>query len=75
MSELSQLLTIAEMAALSRESRRTIERRISDGKIEVVRLSRRAVRIPRESAVRYLNQLSGPGDRVADVHQIARGPA
>ena len=50
-----ELLTIAELAALSKESRRTIERRIAAGELEVIHLSRRAVRITPESAARYLH--------------------
>ena len=64
--ELPELLTIAELAELARQSRRTIERRVQDGEIEtVVVTSARArrqraagtVRITREEAARYLRGL------------------
>jgi excisionase family DNA binding protein len=48
------MLTIDELATLARQSRRTIERRIADGTIEVKRYSPRCIRIPRESAATYL---------------------
>jgi hypothetical protein len=51
---LEPMLTIAELAGLAHQSRRTIERRIADGTIEVKRYSPRCVRIPRESAAAYL---------------------
>ena len=51
-----ELLTIPELARLSKESRRTIQRRIAAGEIEVVRLSPRSVRITQEEAERYLLQ-------------------
>jgi excisionase family DNA binding protein len=51
---LEPLLTIEELALLARVSRRTIERAIADGRIEVRHLSPRAVRITRSSAAAYL---------------------
>jgi hypothetical protein len=48
------MLTTAELAALAHQSRRTIERRIADGTIEVKRYSPRCVRIPHKSAAAYL---------------------
>jgi excisionase family DNA binding protein len=51
---LEQVLTIDELAALAKVSRRTIERAIADGRLRVVHLSPRAVRIPRSSAAAFL---------------------
>jgi hypothetical protein len=51
---LDPMLTIDELAMLAHQSRRTIERRISDGTLEVKHLSPRCVRIPLKSAAAYL---------------------
>jgi excisionase family DNA binding protein len=51
---LQPMLTIDELAALAHQSRRTIERRIAEGRIEVKRYSARCVRIPRDAAAAYL---------------------
>jgi hypothetical protein len=51
---LDPMLTIDELALLAHQSRRTIERRIADGTIEVKHYSARCVRIPRASAAAYL---------------------
>ena len=51
---LEPMLTIKQLAALALESRRTIERRIAAGLVEVVHLSPRCVRIPQSSADAYL---------------------
>jgi excisionase family DNA binding protein len=50
-------LTIDELARLAKVSRRTIERVIAEGRLRVVHLSPRAVRIPRSSAADYLDGL------------------
>lgn len=73
---LPELLKIRELAELSHESRRTIERRIANKEIRVVRLSARAVRIARDEAERYLAGETGNG-RVEDsnVHPIDGGTA
>jgi hypothetical protein len=49
------LWTIPDLARASRESRRTIERRIAAGEIEVEHLSARAVRIRPDEVRRYLH--------------------
>jgi excisionase family DNA binding protein len=51
---LEPMMTIDELAMLARQSRRTIERRIADGTIEVKHYGARCVRISRESAATYL---------------------
>jgi excisionase family DNA binding protein len=48
------VLTIDELAALAKVSRRTIERAIACGRLRVVHLSPRIVRIPQEAAAAYL---------------------
>lgn len=55
---LEPLLTLDELAALSGESRRTIERRVMAGHIRVVRLSSRTVRVSSAEAQRYLDGVS-----------------
>lgn len=51
---LEPVLTIDELAALAKVSRRTIERAIADGRLRVVHLSPRAVRITQQAAAAYL---------------------
>jgi excisionase family DNA binding protein len=51
---LEPVLTIAELAALAKVSRRTIERAIADGRLGAVHLSPRVVRIPQQAAAAYL---------------------
>jgi excisionase family DNA binding protein len=48
------LLTIAQVAALAQVSRRTVERRIDDGRLEAVKLGNRMVRIRGRSVKRWL---------------------
>jgi predicted site-specific integrase-resolvase len=54
-----QLLTIPQLAELAGESVRTIKRRIQEGRIDPVHLSRRATRIPLAEAQRYLRASEG----------------
>jgi excisionase family DNA binding protein len=63
---LEPLLTLDELAALAGESRRTIERRIREGRIPVKRLGPRSVRVTAAAARRYLAAEPGPldGDNV-----------
>jgi hypothetical protein len=73
-----ELLTIAELAALSKESRRTIERRIASGVIPVVHLSSRAVRITHEAATLYLRRGNADMDgslSAPNIHPINGGTA
>jgi hypothetical protein len=51
---LEPMLTIDELASLAHQSRRTIERRIAEGVIEVKHYSARCVRISRRNAAAYL---------------------
>jgi excisionase family DNA binding protein len=51
---LEPVLTIDELAALAKVSRRTIERAIADRRLRVVHLSPRSVRIPQQAAAAYL---------------------
>ena len=51
---LEPVYTIDEIAQLAKVSRRTIERAIADGRIRVVHLSPRTVRIEQSEAVSYL---------------------
>ena len=53
-AQLPQLLTLDELAFLARESKRTIERRVAAGEIEVVHLGPRTVRVTSTEAERYL---------------------
>jgi excisionase family DNA binding protein len=75
-AEMPELLTIDELAARARESRRTIQRRIAAGELEVIRLSPRSVRIPRTAAARYLQGTSGTmRDRnVHPIEEVLRDP-
>lgn len=66
-TELEALMTIAELAALSGESRSTIKRRIADGRIPVMRLSKRATRITRQAAMAYL---AADSDSVAQITRV-----
>lgn len=51
---LEPLLTLDELAVLSGESRRTIERRVREGRIPVKRLGSRTVRVSAAAARGYL---------------------
>ncbi|HKE79043.1 MAG TPA: helix-turn-helix domain-containing protein [Solirubrobacteraceae bacterium] len=73
--ELPELLTVDELAARSRESRRTIQRRIAAGDIDVVRLSPRTIRIPRAAAARYLHGDSGMMGDETTLHPLPRRTA
>jgi excisionase family DNA binding protein len=48
------LYTIDQLAGLAGESRRTIERRIREGRIPVIRRTKRCVRIRKSDADNYL---------------------
>ena len=61
-----QYVTIAELAEAAGESRRTIERRIREGRIAVVRRSERCIRIRTSTAAAYLS-----GSELADEPAIA----
>jgi excisionase family DNA binding protein len=49
-----ELLTIAQLAMIAQVSRRTLEQHIHDGRLKVVRLGYRTVRIHPEEARRWL---------------------
>jgi excisionase family DNA binding protein len=72
-----ELLTVDELAALARESRRTIQRRIAAGELEVVRLGPRHVRIAADVAARYLAGMrrGAPSGTVRDRNPLARRTA
>lgn len=59
-----ELLTIDEMAALAKESRSTIKRRIRAGQLRVVHLSARSVRIRAGDASAYLLRGADGDDRI-----------
>jgi len=72
---LEPMLTIDELAALAHQSRRTIERRIAEGVIEVKHYSARCVRISRENAAAYLASADGAGTvRAPTIHLPRRNP-
>jgi excisionase family DNA binding protein len=50
---------IKELAELAAQSRRTIQRRIDDGIIRIVRLADGSTRITESEVVRYLNGKAG----------------
>jgi hypothetical protein len=67
------MLTMAELAALAHQSRRTIERRIADGTIDVKRYSARCIRIPHWSAAAYLASAGNAGSvRAPTIHPPPR---
>jgi predicted site-specific integrase-resolvase len=63
-SEEVELLTIDQLAALSKESRSTIKRRIRTGQLRVVHLSARSVRIRAGDAIAYLGRDADDGANI-----------
>ena len=69
---LEPMMTLDELAALSKESRRTLERRVEQKRLRVVHLSARAVRVSRSSAAAYLESrgAASPGREEATIHDL-----
>lgn len=53
--ELEPLFTLAEVAELARVSLRTVQRAVTDGRLDVVRYGRGTTRVTRQAAVRFLH--------------------
>ena len=66
MFEGDELVTINDLAARAQVSRRTVERRITDGTLEVVKLGTRIVRVTGSSAEKWL-----AGDTPTDEANVA----
>jgi excisionase family DNA binding protein len=68
---LEPLLTLDELALLAKVHRRTIERAVAEGRVRIVHLSPRAVRVRRSSAAAYLDGLGADlGGEGATIHDL-----